>query len=143
MNPLHSISIYRLNAIEAAITAKGMTSKEVCVVVHLNRRSTQKYLSYLINEKRAYVEDWRPNRSTLAQVYRLGNQPSMPKPAPATRTQHHKTYRAKLVKDPARNDLHLAKRRARDWAKAAAKRPSTWVSALFVGVRAGSMNAEG
>lgn len=143
MNLAHTLTIRRIATIEATISAKGMTAREVSAAIHLNLRSTQEYLAYLEAAHRAYIENWRPCKSALAQVYRLGNLPSMPKPAPASRTQHHRTYRAKLVKDPVRNDLHLAKRRARDWAARAADTPKSWASALFAGVRVPTMTAEG
>lgn len=135
MNELHSSTARRIAMIQAAITDKPMTAKEISVAIHLHYRCAEKYMNHLMEKanKRVYVTEWRQGGPhARAAVYKWGKGRDAKKPRPVTGLEAQRRYRARLRKDDESREFHLTKLRAQDRARAAAKRPTTWLSALGV-----------
>lgn len=78
---------------------------------------------------KVYLKRWRRTNGQLAAVYDLGNLPDAKKPAAMTQSQYNKR-RYKRVKK-VKNEARTIRREAVRNAKAMAKVPQTWASALL------------
>lgn len=144
MNELNPLTARRIAAIKAAITGKALTYKEIAAATFTSEAYTLTLLTRLRRERHPiFVAEWRLFTNTYAAAYRWGEGSDAARPEPMTGTEGQRAYRARIRKDPLRNELFLAKQRAKDRARTAASRPRNWAAMLFVGVRVPTMTAEG
>jgi hypothetical protein len=132
MNPSHTLTVRRLDAIEKALKARAMTAAELAGAVHIGHVAMLRYIRELMALGQIRIERWkRSGVRHWCACYRWGKGENAPKPAPITNKIAQRAYRERIRKDPLANELFLARNRARDRAQSATKKPQQWFSALM------------
>lgn len=120
------------------------TAAELSALVNLSRPRIATYLKAMRTPDNRCVRICRYNehdgRGFTIPVYQVGKREDTPMPRRLTRAEKWKREAA----DPDTSDIRRSRRRAYDRIKRATNLPPQGpFAALFIGVRAGSMNAEG
>jgi DNA gyrase/topoisomerase IV subunit A len=116
MNPDCALTARRLQAIRLALSDEALTLRELAARVHVCLKQASRYISYMRDARQVYIATYRAVRRarlTHLPAYRLGSRKDVPKPGKMTAVQRNAAYVDRIRKDPERNDLYMAKGRAR------------------------------
>ena len=106
----------RLARVLKLLQAEHLTPAQIAAEVFISKRWIYPYIAALMAEpKRIYVVRWQ--RAAVngepSPVYAAGDLPDAPKPAPRTAVQRSQGVRDRLAADLDRQEVQLARRRAR------------------------------
>lgn len=136
-SPLATRAIER---ILAALKANRMTARQLAAETCLSISSVQKYLGHLQKApRRVRICGFEPAPGLSPPIYALGTAPNAKRPTKLTPAGRF----AALKAEPFEYQKSLALRRLSRLRAQSAKKPNTWASALFAGVRVPTMTAEG
>jgi predicted transcriptional regulator len=133
----------RMARILAALVEKPKTSAELMAQLFISKSSMVRCLRRLQDDPRQVrVADYLHTGSKWSYIYALGAEPDAPMPKQQTRRERWLKELAQLKADPELRDRYLSRHRAHYRARAAARTPHGWASALLGSAKQGRGHAD-
>lgn len=120
-------TLARIERIQQLLRQQPSTIQEIADAVHISKRYATEYVSYLREQGKLHICDYRREPRDCYQVYKpllaWGPGADAPHPDRSSRVRQAE-HRAKIADDPVRKEIELAKRRAKaikphmDWTSA-------------------------